>query len=116
MNQLVLLPVILPLLGAGLSLAFRRWAFAQRVISVTALALVVVVAASLLFHVDRNEPLAVTVGGWPAELGISLVADRLSALLLLTSTIVTRSEEHTSELQSRFDLVCRLLLVKKIDC
>src|SRR5699024_11998323 len=25
----------------------------------------------------------------------------------------TRSEEHTSELQSRFDLVCRLLLQKK---
>src|SRR5207249_8004347 len=29
-------------------------------------------------------------------------------------TVVTRrSEEHTSELQSRFDLVCRLLLAKK---
>src|SRR5699024_11775999 len=27
----------------------------------------------------------------------------------------TRSEEHTSELQSRFDLVCRLLLEKKKD-
>src|SRR5207249_11060813 len=26
---------------------------------------------------------------------------------------VVRSEEHTSELQSRFDLVCRLLLEKK---
>src|SRR5207249_12014070 len=26
-----------------------------------------------------------------------------------------RSEEHTSELQSRFDLVCRLLLEKKTD-
>src|SRR5699024_11584066 len=26
--------------------------------------------------------------------------------------ILERSEEHTSELQSRFDLVCRLLLVK----
>src|SRR5207249_8405297 len=26
---------------------------------------------------------------------------------------VRRSEEHTSELQSRFDLVCRLLLEKK---
>src|SRR5207249_11694986 len=25
---------------------------------------------------------------------------------------ITRSEEHTSELQSRFDLVCRLLLEK----
>src|SRR5438067_9687758 len=30
-----------------------------------------------------------------------------------TSTITARSEEHTSELQSRFDLVCRLLLEKK---
>src|SRR5207249_6766045 len=28
---------------------------------------------------------------------------------------VGRSEEHTSELQSRFDLVCRLLLEKKKD-
>src|SRR5699024_11690458 len=27
--------------------------------------------------------------------------------------IADRSEEHTSELQSRFDLVCRLLLEKK---
>src|SRR5699024_12618775 len=29
--------------------------------------------------------------------------------------IAMRSEEHTSELQSRFDLVCRLLLEKKKD-
>src|SRR5699024_12412465 len=29
------------------------------------------------------------------------------------SRFVARSEEHTSELQSRFDLVCRLLLEKK---
>src|SRR5207247_3885498 len=31
----------------------------------------------------------------------------------LTSRQGTRSEEHTSELQSRVDLVCRLLLEKK---
>src|SRR5699024_12011261 len=30
-----------------------------------------------------------------------------------TQDSVDRSEEHTSELQSRFDLVCRLLLAKK---
>src|SRR6267378_6270233 len=34
--------------------------------------------------------------------------DRLNA-----STAIRRSEEHTSELQSRRDLVCRLLLEKK---
>src|SRR5438067_10496651 len=31
----------------------------------------------------------------------------------MTSPSPGRSEEHTSELQSRFDLVCRLLLEKK---
>src|SRR5438105_10115686 len=32
---------------------------------------------------------------------------------LLAPALVVRSEEHTSELQSRVDLVCRLLLEKK---
>src|SRR5207249_12109392 len=37
-----------------------------------------------------------------------------SLLYVLGATILfSRSEEHTSELQSRFDLVCRLLLEKK---
>src|SRR6266513_6337673 len=31
----------------------------------------------------------------------------------ISGSSCTRSEEHTSELQSRFDLVCRLLLEKK---
>src|SRR5437868_8604118 len=34
-------------------------------------------------------------------------------LLRLLCRSLGRSEEHTSELQSRFDLVCRLLLEKK---
>src|SRR5207249_10881833 len=33
--------------------------------------------------------------------------------LVANSAVRPRSEEHTSELQSRFDLVCRLLLEKK---
>src|SRR5207249_11594210 len=41
------------------------------------------------------------------NLGILLLDKQESA------AAVARSEEHTSELQSRFDLVCRLLLEKK---
>src|SRR5699024_11827477 len=33
--------------------------------------------------------------------------------IICISLLVFRSEEHTSELQSRFDLVCRLLLENK---
>src|SRR5438067_4656211 len=35
------------------------------------------------------------------------------AVLREQAKLPARSEEHTSELQSRFDLVCRLLLEKK---
>src|SRR3712207_7725421 len=40
---------------------------------------------------------------------------RSSMSSLASSTIASRSEEHTSELQSRQYLVCRLLLEKKKD-
>src|SRR5206468_6084295 len=37
----------------------------------------------------------------------------VTAMVLLSHVTSHRSEEHTSELQSRSDLVCRLLLEKK---
>lgn len=89
MNQIVLLPMILPLLGAGLCLMFGRSARAQRAISVVVLSAVVATAAVLLVEADQDGPVTVTVAGWPADLGINLVADRLSALMLLVSTFVT---------------------------
>src|SRR5437773_9709557 len=36
-----------------------------------------------------------------------------SAVVQAQATSISRSEEHTSELQSHHDLVCRLLLEKK---
>src|SRR5438270_3907332 len=41
------------------------------------------------------------------------IVDRNDLLLLRTLATETRSEEHTSELQSQSNLVCRLLLEKK---
>src|SRR5690349_22808938 len=38
---------------------------------------------------------------------------RFQVLLSVPTRVIGRSEEHTSELQSRRDLVCRLLLEKK---
>src|SRR5207249_12021040 len=54
--------------------------------------------------------------GAGAEVGVSL-SSRLNVRggfnIFQYSRGFNRSEEHTSELQSRFDLVCRLLLEKK---
>src|SRR5207249_11055932 len=55
----------------------------------------------------------------PGELGapeiFGVAEDRAHEidLRIVLRRRVRRSEEHTSELQSRFDLVCRLLLEKK---
>src|SRR5699024_11796806 len=62
---------------------------------------------------DMIENLSVEV----AALGIfdSLKENDIKKLVqkIVEENSLDRSEEHTSELQSRFDLVCRLLLEKK---
>src|SRR5699024_11954477 len=47
---------------------------------------------------------------FPANYSINFI--RTGQSLFFFRSLI-RSEEHTSELQSRFDLVCRLLLEKK---
>ena len=89
MTQLVALPVLLPLLGAGLCLVLGRSARAQRIISVVVLSAVLTTAAVLLVRAHRDGPQSLTVAGWGSEIGITLVADQLSALMLLVSSIVT---------------------------
>src|SRR2546428_1726359 len=44
---------------------------------------------------------------------LAMLLTGLTDVLLEVSSFMMRSEEHTSELQSRSDLVCRLLLEKK---
>ncbi|MFC7403533.1 Na+/H+ antiporter subunit D [Georgenia alba] len=88
MTWLVPLPVVLPLVGAGFALALARYHRVQRVVSVAVLSAVLAVAVTLLVLV-QDGPLVVDVGGWAAPVGISLVVDRLSALMLVVSVSVT---------------------------
>jgi multicomponent Na+:H+ antiporter subunit D len=89
MSFLLPLPVLLPMLGAAISIVGSRSATLQRVIGVVVLAAVAALAGVLLVATDRQGPIVTELGGWPAPVGIALVADRLSALLLLVSTLVT---------------------------
>ncbi|MBQ0986991.1 Na+/H+ antiporter subunit D [Streptomyces sp. F63] len=88
MNLLLSLPVLLPLLAAGLSIALRRHLWAQRSLSTAVLVTVLAAAFLLLVLADRRGPLVLQAGGWDASVGITLVADRLSALLLTVSLLV----------------------------
>ncbi len=85
MSALVTLPILLPLLGAGVSVVAGRSKQIQRVVSIAALSAVTVLAIMLVVQVDRSGTIVVQAGGWPAPLGITLVADRLSAIMLAIS-------------------------------
>ncbi|WP_199514090.1 Na+/H+ antiporter subunit D [Nucisporomicrobium flavum] len=89
MTWLVPLPVIMPLLGAAVTLLLRRRPVLQRAVSVLVLSATLVVAVLLLASTATGPPLTVAVGGWAAPLGIVLVADRLAALMLVVSAAVT---------------------------
>ena len=79
---------MIPLFSAGLALALYRRPNLQRIVSVTALSLVLAASITLLVLAD-DGPLVVDVGDWAAPVGINLVADRLSALMLTISAAVT---------------------------
>jgi multicomponent Na+:H+ antiporter subunit D len=88
-SALPTLPVLLPILGAALAVVLGASVTAQRVVALTTLASVAIIAAVLLVTADRSGPVVAAMGGWAPPVGITLVADRLSALLLLVSTLVT---------------------------
>src|SRR5690349_24080481 len=76
-------------------------------------------STGLTFVLPLDEPLAVA---WEGEPGTRTVGwTSVSGLHTTAAAVhhgdhqrgIQRSEEHTSELQSRRDLVCRLLLEKK---
>ncbi|MBT2380786.1 Na+/H+ antiporter subunit D [Streptomyces sp. ISL-111] len=90
MNALVPLPVLLPLCATGLSLTFgTRMQRFQRFISVAVLTAVLALSIILMIAADRHGPLSVHLGDFAPPLGITLVADRLTGLMLTVSSAVT---------------------------
>ncbi|MGB1608798.1 MAG: Na+/H+ antiporter subunit D [Ilumatobacteraceae bacterium] len=86
--SLVPLPIVLPLLGAAVTVVAGRWRAVQRAVSVTALAALVVISILLLVEADREGHVVQVAGGWSAPLGIALVVDRLAGIMLVVSSVV----------------------------
>jgi multicomponent Na+:H+ antiporter subunit D len=82
------LPVLLPLIGAALSILAGRSRVVQRAISLSVLTAVVGIAVAILVTVDEDGVVSTQAGDWYAPVGISLVADRFSAIMLLTASCV----------------------------
>src|SRR2546430_4251567 len=68
-------------------------------------------ATTEIYTLSLHDALPICAGWWRSHASPPSVAARSATRLASPST--SRSEEHTSELQSQSNLVCRLLLEKK---
>ncbi len=85
MSWLLPSAIAVPLLAAGLTVLVGRRLAAQRVLAATGVTFTLGAAIALLVQADRGGPVVAQVGGWAAPAGITLVADRFSAIVLTVS-------------------------------
>ncbi|MEL7184093.1 MAG: Na+/H+ antiporter subunit D, partial [Pseudomonadota bacterium] len=80
------LPIVVPFITAILAFLFRRNR-EGRWISVMGSGVMLVAGVLLLIRVLEEGPVAAQMGNWPAPFGITLVADTLSAVMVVITGI-----------------------------
>ncbi|MFD0858702.1 monovalent cation/H+ antiporter subunit D [Roseovarius aquimarinus] len=89
MTHWIVLPVILPaLLAPFIVLAARYHITIQRVLSVAGTAALIAIAAGQAWTVSDGTVTIYQLGDWAAPFGIVLVADRLSTLMVLLTSVL----------------------------
>ena len=89
LQHLIVLPILLPLVASALMLSLNeRRRATKRTLSLATAAILIGVAATLLWFARDGGPTAYRLGDWPSPFAITLVADRLSAMMLLLTSIL----------------------------
>ena len=87
MSWLLALPIILPFATAVLVFLLRERGAAGRWLSVLGCGFLLAASIALMAVTWREGVVAAQMGGWPAPFGITLVADLLSAVMVLITAI-----------------------------
>lgn len=103
MNVLVPAMIVLPVIAAGISMALWRHVKIQQVLGVAVLFACVGGALAMVFETASGGPVAVHIGGWKAPVGITLLADLLSALLLSVALVTVLAVFVFAIGQPRYD-------------
>ncbi|MDN6323124.1 MAG: Na+/H+ antiporter subunit D, partial [Halomonas sp.] len=88
MRPEVALPVLLPLLSGAISILFWRSRPMQRFMAVAGNAALLIVSLWLFATTLSEGYVTMQMGSWPAPFGITLIADLLSAVMVLMTAII----------------------------
>lgn len=86
-HNIVFMPVLLPLI-TGIILIFFRNIKVQRIVSILSFIIGLGLSLYLVMEVHTNGILALNVSSWEAPFGITLTADMLSSILVLTTNLI----------------------------
>ncbi len=84
MSHLIIAPILLPAVLAGVMVLLRGSLAVQRALSL--LGTLALCAIAVRIAQEAGTPQAYFLGNWPAPFGIALLADRLSALMLMLTS------------------------------
>lgn len=88
MNNIVILPIIIPVIFGMVMVIFKNHIKLHRVMSMLATVFTGGVAVLLLTQIRETGIQTLYLGGWEPPFGITLVADMFAALLVLVTAIV----------------------------
>lgn len=89
MSHWIIAPIVLPaLLAAFMVLVTRHNIVRQRILSLIGMAALTLIALALINAASTGAIEVYDVGNWPAPFGIVLVLDRLSALMVLLTSLL----------------------------
>lgn len=88
MNGLLVACLLIPMLTAVASYVYPGASRTRAWISIAGMTLLTLFAANLLFMVATTGPVSNQMGGWIAPMGITLIADMFSAILVMVSAVV----------------------------
>jgi multicomponent Na+:H+ antiporter subunit D len=91
MNGLLIFPIILPLAGGAAAILVRHNPGRSFYLALISAGLHAISSGLLLYHIHLHGILATQIGNWSAPFGITLVADRLSAVMLMITAVVNLS-------------------------
>jgi len=84
---LLTLPILIPLTSSAACLILFRQPRAQAALALASALGLVVAAVALLVAVHDGAVIATQIGGWDAPFGITIVADRLAAILVVLASV-----------------------------
>ncbi|MBX3395387.1 MAG: Na+/H+ antiporter subunit D [Phycisphaerae bacterium] len=88
MNALLVMPIVIPMAGAAVSLLLRGRRALQCRIGIMTMTMLLITSIALIDRVWHEGILVTQIGKWPSPFGITIIADMFSAIMVVLASII----------------------------